>query len=157
MGKEIERKFLVTDRSYESMARSVDHLEQGYISLRPGGTVRVRIKNDRAFLTVKGLNAGAVRDEWEYEIPVTHAHEMLERVTEGTVIKKQRYNVDFADRRWEVDVFEGAYDGLVVAEVELESADADLVLPRFIGEEVTGDVKYYNSSMAGCNLSNKTN
>ena len=149
MGKEIERKFLVKNRSFESMAGRVDRLEQGYISLRPEGTVRVRIKNDHAFLTVKGLNDGAVRDEWEYEIPIADAREMLDRVTEGTVIKKCRYNVDYAGCRWEVDVFEGAYAGLIVAEVELESEDCRVELPPFVGEEVTGDERYYNSTMAG--------
>lgn len=153
MGKEIERKFLVKNRSFESMAGSVDRMEQGYISLRPAGTVRVRVKNERAFLTVKGLNRGAVRDEWEYEIPVADAREMLDRVTEGTVIKKCRYNVDFQGRRWEVDVFEGAYEGLIVAEVELENEDAELELPQFIGDEVTGDERYYNSTMARRNWS----
>lgn len=151
MGKEIERKFLVKNRSFESMAGRVDRMEQGYVSLRPAGTVRVRIKNDRAFLTVKGLNEGAVRDEWEYEIPLNDAREMLDRVTEGTVIKKRRYNIDFVGRHWEVDVFEGAYEGLVLAEVELENENCRVELPPFVGEEVTGDVRYYNSTMAARN------
>ncbi|MDE6643963.1 MAG: CYTH domain-containing protein [Muribaculaceae bacterium] len=149
MGKEIERKFLVKDQSFKSMASSVDRIEQGYVSLRPGGTVRVRIKNDRAFITVKGLNTGAVRDEWEYEIPLNDAREMIDRVTEGTVIKKCRYNVDYEGRKWEVDVFEGAHQGLVLAEIELESADAQIELPPFIGEEVTGNPQYYNSVLSG--------
>lgn len=149
MAKEIERKFLVKDQSFMSMAGKVDRIEQGYVSLRPGGTVRVRIKNDRAYLTVKGLNKGAVRDEWEYEIPMTDAREMVDRVTEGIVIKKLRYNVDFQGRKWEVDVFEGVHQGLILAEVELESADAPIELPPFIGEEVTGNPQYYNSVLSG--------
>lgn len=149
MAKEIERKFLVKDQSFMSMAGKVDRIEQGYVSLRPGGTVRVRIKNDRAYLTVKGLNKGAVRDEWEYEIPMTDAREMVDRVTEGIVIKKLRYNVDFQGRKWEVDVFEGVHQGLILAEVELESADAPIELPPFIGDEVTGNPQYYNSVLSG--------
>lgn len=152
MAKEIERKFLVKDQSFISMAGKVDRIEQGYVSLRPGGTVRVRIKNDRAYLTVKGLNKGAVRDEWEYEIPLKDAREMVDRVTEGIVIKKLRYNVDYQGRKWEVDVFEGVHQGLILAEVELESADALLDIPPFIGEEVTGDVRYYNSVLSGMNI-----
>ena len=149
MAKEIERKFLVKDQSFMSMAGKVDRIEQGYVSLRPGGTVRVRIKNDRAYLTVKGLNKGAVRDEWEYEIPMTDAREMVDRVTEGIVIKKLRYNVDYQGRKWEVDVFEGVHQGLILAEVELESADASIELPPFIGDEVTGNPQYYNSVLSG--------
>ncbi|MDE5809616.1 MAG: CYTH domain-containing protein [Muribaculaceae bacterium] len=149
MAKEIERKFLVIDQSFMSMAGKVDRIEQGYVSLRPGGTVRVRIKNDRAYLTVKGLNKGAVRDEWEYEIPMTDAREMVDRVTEGIVIKKLRYNVEYAGRKWEVDVFEGVHQGLILAEVELESADTPIELPPFIGEEVTGNPQYYNSVLSG--------
>ena len=149
MAKEIERKFLVKDQSFMSMAGKVDRIEQGYVSLRPGGTVRVRIKNDRAYLTVKGLNKGAVRDEWEYEIPMTDAREMVDRVTEGIVIKKLRYNVDYQGRKWEVDVFEGVHQGLILAEVELESVDAPIELPPFIGDEVTGNPQYYNSVLSG--------
>lgn len=149
MAKEIERKFLVKDQSFMSMAGKVDRIEQGYVSLRPGGTVRVRIKNDRAYLTVKGLNKGAVRDEWEYEIPLKDAREMVDRVTEGIVIKKLRYNVDYQGRKWEVDVFEGVHQGLILAEVELESADAPIELPPFIGDEVTGNPQYYNSVLSG--------
>ena len=148
MAKEIERKFLVKDQSFMSMAGKVDRIEQGYVSLRPGGTVRVRIKNDRAYLTVKGLNKGAVRDEWEYEIPLKDAREMVDRVTEGIVIKKLRYNVDYQGRKWEVDVFEGVHQGLILAEVELESADAPIELPPFIGDEVTGNPQYYNSVLS---------
>ncbi|MBD5200400.1 MAG: CYTH domain-containing protein [Bacteroidales bacterium] len=149
MAKEIERKFLVKDQSFMSMAGKVDRIEQGYVSLRPGGTVRVRIKNDKAFITVKGLNKGTVRDEWEYEIPMTDAREMVDRVTEGIVIKKLRYNVDYHGRKWEVDVFEGVHQGLILAEVELESADAPIELPPFIGDEVTGNPQYYNSVLSG--------
>ncbi len=148
MAKEIERKFLVIDRSYEAMAHKSERIAQGYISLRPHGTVRVRIKGDNAFITVKGLNDGAVRDEWEYPIPINDALEMLAKVTEGTVIEKERFYVDWEGHRWEVDRFEGAHKGLTVAEVELSAADEDIILPPFAGDDVTGDPRFYNSSLA---------
>ncbi len=148
MGKEIERKFLVRDESYRQMASDVVEIKQGYISMRPAGTVRVRLKGNDAYLTVKGLNDGAVRDEWEYRISVEDARQMLERVTEGTVISKKRYMVNYEGHTWEVDEFAGDLAGLVVAEVELKSIDEPVPMPDFIGEEVTGDSRYYNSTLA---------
>lgn len=121
MAKEIERKFLVTDDSYRDMsARSVEVM-QGYLSTRKEATVRVRIWGDCGYLTVKGANAGAVRDEWEYAVPVADAREMLERLASGTVIAKTRHIVEYGGRTWEVDEFHGSLSGLVVAEVELPS------------------------------------
>lgn len=150
MAKEIERKFIVTDTSYQSMAVSALKISQGYISLRPEGTVRVRIKGDRGYLTVKGMTTGGTtRDEWEYQIPAEDARQMLERVTEGVVIEKTRYEVPFGGHVWEVDCFEGALSGLTVAEVELSEASERVELPPFVGEEVTGNPRYYNSSLAG--------
>ncbi len=148
MGKEIERKFLVRDESYRQMASDVVEIKQGYISMRPAGTVRVRLKGNDAYLTVKGRNDGAVRDEWEYRISVEDARQMLERVTEGTVISKKRYMVNYEGHTWEVDEFAGDLAGLVVAEVELKSIDEPVSMPDFIGEEVTGDSRYYNSTLA---------
>lgn len=148
MAKEIERKFLVTDESYAEMACKSEKIAQGYISLHPKRTVRIRIKGDRAFLTVKGLNSGAVRDEWEYPVPESDAREMLAAVTEGTVIEKMRFYVDWKGHRWEIDRFEGTLSGLTIAEVELADADETVELPPFIGEEVTGDPRFYNSSLA---------
>lgn len=146
--KEIERKFLVSGDSYRRMAVSVAEIRQGYVSARPGGTVRVRIRDNSAWLTVKGPNHGATRDEWEYPVPVSDALEMLDRVTEGIVIVKRRYIVIFKGHTWEVDEFSGAHEGLVLAEVELESAGEAVALPPFVGEEVTGDARYYNSTLS---------
>lgn len=148
MAKEIERKFLVSDDSYQAMAVACHHICQGYISTRKEGTVRVRVKDDDAFLTVKGMNRGAVRDEWEYPVPVADAMEMLRSVTEGNVIEKHRYIVPFGGKIWEVDAFGGTLSGLVLAEVELTAADEEVLLPPFAGEEVTGNPRYYNSSLA---------
>ena len=148
MAKEIERKFLVSDDSYKAMSTACHHICQGYISMRKEGTVRVRVRDYNAFLTVKGINRGAVRDEWEYPVPVADAMEMLRSVTEGNVIEKHRYIVPFRGKTWEVDAFGGALSGLVLAEVELTAADEAVELPPFVGEEVTGDSRYYNSSLA---------
>lgn len=146
MAKEIERKFLVANDTFFSMAsRSVD-IEQGYLCTDPDSTVRVRIKGDEAFITVKSRNQGATRNEWEYPIPVGDACEMME-CCRG-VIKKKRFLVPYDGLVWEVDVFGGRHSGLVVAEVEIESEDVRLSLPPFVGEEVTGDPRYYNSVLA---------
>lgn len=149
MAKEIERKFLVKDDSYKDVASGKKHIIQGYLSTEIKATIRVRIVDDNAFLTVKGKNDGAVRDEWEYPIPVKDATEMLDRLTTGTVIEKTRYIVDYEGKRWEIDSFKSPVAGLVVAEIELTSADERFAIPPFIGKEVTGDPAYYNSAIAG--------
>lgn len=148
MAKEIERKFLVIDRSFVDISVSRRRLRQTYISDRPEATVRIRISDDKAFLTVKGLNRGAVRDEWEWPIPLSEAEEMAGRLTSGWAIDKTRYIVPFGGFTWEVDEFHGRFEGLVVAEVELPSADTEFELPPFAGREVTGDPAYYNSSLS---------
>lgn len=149
MGLEIERKFLVCDLSFVDMAESAMKMEQGYLSSDPDRTVRVRISGEKAFLTVKSRNIGAVRHEWEYEIPVDDAEAMLG--LPGTCrISKTRYKVPFEGRIWEVDVFKGRHSGLILAEVELPSADTAVELPLFVADEVTGDERYYNSTLAAC-------
>ena len=151
MAKEIERKFLVVSNSYKQLAVRGYEISQGYLSSDPQATVRVRIKDDRGFLTVKGITVGAERDEWEYEIPVDDARQMLALC--GTrVLSKTRWIIPAEvegsdDAAWEVDQFHGALEGLTVAEIELPSADLNVSLPTFIGSEVTGDVRYYNSSL----------
>ena len=147
MAKEIERKFLVQNCDYRHMAVESCHIEQGYLNRDIDATVRVRIRDDKAFLTVKGRNHGVVRDEWEYAIPADDARSMLRTCARGNIIEKRRYIVPFDGLTWEVDEFEGAHAGLVIAEVELPSADADVTLPSFIGAEVTGDPRYYNSNL----------
>lgn len=147
MGKEIERKFLVKDNSFIGMATDRKDIMQGYLSVNPDATVRVRVAGEKAFITVKGRNSGAVRDEWEYALPLSDAREMLQRCCSGCIFKT-RHIVPYGAREWEVDVFAGRLSGLVVAEVELDSADAAVVLPPFVGREVTGDVRYYNSVLS---------
>lgn len=149
MAKEIERKYLVADSGYKIMSERSSRIRQAYLSVDPRATVRIRIKEGcGAFLTVKGLNSGAVRDEWEYPVPEADALEMLERCAVSRVIDKTRWIVPYEGFVWEVDEFHGALEGLVVAEVELPDADAEPPVPPFAGREVTGDVRYYNSSLA---------
>lgn len=148
MAKEIERKFLVTDTRYRQMATRKTEISQGYLSRRREATVRVRIAGDRAYLTVKGPNDGAVRDEWEFEIAADEAAQMLARVAEPPVLSKTRYYVPGGDGlTWEIDEFHGLLEGLCLAEVELPSADTVVTPPPFIGREVTGDPAYYNSNL----------
>lgn len=148
MAKEIERKFLVKDLTFIQAATSSRHIRQTYLSANPDATVRLRIADDSAFITVKGRNSGAVRDEWEYPVPVSDAEEMAERLCGGFSIDKTRYIVDFEGWRWEVDLFHGRHEGLILAEVEMPSADSNPPLPPFLGKEVTGDPRYYNSTLS---------
>lgn len=146
MAKEIERKYLVKSDDYQTLAENKLEITQGYLSRKVDATVRVRIINDKAFITIKSKNKGIVRDEWEYEIPVSDGCEML-TLCEGTVIHKVRYIVNYEEMKWEIDEFISPNPGLVVAEVELPSAEVEPTLPSFIGEEVTGNPEYYNSNM----------
>lgn len=148
MAKEIERKYLVNNDSYKVMAVKAVTIKQSYLNSDPQRTVRVRIKGNLGFLTVKGVTVGATRDEWEYPIPVSDAEEMAERLTGGWGIDKTRYIVEYDGFVWEVDEFHGRHDGLVVAEVELPSEHTAASLPPFVGQEVTGDSRYYNSTLA---------
>lgn len=150
MAKEIERKFLVNGHDYRRLADNATRIRQAYLSTAVDATVRVRIAGNRAMLTVKGRNHGAVRDEWEYTIPVADAEQMLERCAQTPVIDKTRYRLG----PWEIDEFHGRHEGLVMAEIELPAPDAPLpplpagTPPGMIGREVTGDPAYYNSTLA---------
>lgn len=146
MPLEIERKFLVKDSGFKDMASLRVDICQGYLSRVPERTVRVRRLNDKGFITVKSKNTGAVRHEFEYQVPVEDALEML-RMCEPPIIEKSRYLVEYDGLTWEVDEFHGAKEGLIVAEVELQAEDQTFNLPPFIGKEVTGDPAYYNSNL----------
>lgn len=148
MAKEIERKFLVKDNSFTMLTSKKRHIRQAYLSVSPESTVRIRVCDDRAWITVKGKNSGAVRDEWEYPIPENDAEEMALRLTGGWAIDKTRHIVMYRGFRWEVDVFHGRHEGLIVAEVELPDETIEPSLPSFIGKEVTGDPAYYNSVLS---------
>lgn len=148
MALEIERKYLVADQSFLPLATQADQIIQGYLSThRP--SIRVRLRNREAYLTIKGKSTseGLVRSEWEYPIPYEEAKEMLAEC--GTrIVEKTRYLVPYAGKVWEVDVFSGKHAGLILAEIELDDADEEVALPPFVGEEVTHDVRYYNAYMA---------
>ena len=146
MALEIERKFLVRDDSYKQLAFHSGRIAQGYICSARGRTVRVRIRDDRGFLTIKGPAdvKGLGRYEWEKEIPLDEARELM-KLCEPGMIDKTRYLVRSGKHVFEVDEFYGENEGLTIAEVELASEDESYEKPAFIGEEVTGDVRYYNS------------
>ena len=147
MGQEIERKFLVAG-DFKPFAKKAVRIVQGYLSSVAERTVRIRVKGDEGFITVKGIGSesGASRFEWEKESPVSDALELM-KLCEPGVIDKTRYLVDVGGHTYEVDEFYGDNDGLVVAEIELSSEDEDFIRPEWLGEEVTGDVKYYNSML----------
>ncbi|MCD8093143.1 MAG: CYTH domain-containing protein [Bacteroides sp.] len=147
MPQEIERKFLVTGE-YKSQAYAQSHIVQGYICSARGRTVRIRIRDNRGYLTIKGAAdaAGISRYEWEKEIPLDEARELM-KLCEPGVIDKTRYLVHSGRHTFEVDEFYGENAGLTVAEVELASVDEPFEKPAFIGQEVTGDVRYYNSQL----------
>lgn len=149
MAYEIERKFLVKNTDFIKKASSKEYIVQAFLNLNPERTVRIRIKDDKAFLTVKGISnkEGTTRREWEYPIPVSDAKEML-KICEQGVIEKWRYLVSVGNHTYEVDVFEGENNGLIVAEVELDSEDDSFDKSNWLGEEVTGDKRYYNSSLS---------
>ena len=150
MNQEIERKYLVTSDCYKEMAVARYHIRQGYISREKTGTVRVRITDDKAYLTIKGKPAAGhfARYEWEKEIDVKEAEELM-KLCQGTIIDKTRWIVPAKEEelKWEVDEFHGKHDGLVVAEIELASEEQIVALPTFIGKEVTDDPQYYNANM----------
>lgn len=146
MGKEIERKYLVKSTDWKALAKSTNCC-QGYLSTDKERTVRVRIIDKKGYLTVKGVSIGATRLEYEYEIPAEDAEAMLDYLCEKPLIEKRRYKIEFAGQTWEVDEFLGDNEGLVIAEVELESEDQKIKLPDWVGKEVTGDPKYFNSNL----------
>lgn len=147
MAQEIERKFLVKG-DFKSLASKSTRITQGYLSSVPERTVRVRVKGEKGYITIKGIgsDSGASRYEWEKEIPVSEVNELL-KICEPGVIDKTRFLVKVDNHTFEVDEFYGENEGLVVAEVELSSEEEAFTKPEWLGEEVTGDVKYYNSML----------
>lgn len=146
MGVEIERKFLVEGEAWRTLGQST-LLRQGYLSLDPARTVRVRIDGEQAFITIKGKSVGASRGEWEYPIPVLEAAELLDGLCQQPLVEKVRHRIASGPHTWEVDEFLGANAGLVVAEIELGSEDEAFEKPDWIGREVTGDARYFNSRL----------
>lgn len=148
MPQEIERKFLVLG-DFKSSATGVLNISQGYLNSDSERTVRVRIKGEKGFITVKGRSSsdGTSRFEWEHEIPENDAEELL-ALCEPGVIVKSRYLVPSGGHTFEVDVFHGDNEGLVIAEIELQDRNEDFLKPEWLGEEVTGDPRYYNSALS---------
>lgn len=143
---EIERKFRVKSLEYRALARP-DFIAQGYLNSDKHRTVRVRIQDDMASLAIKSLTEGISRTEYEYSIPLEEAREILDHLCEKPIIEKNRYTLRVHGQTWEVDEFLGANEGLVVAEVELSDPDSQLVLPPWVGEEVSDDPRYFNSNL----------
>lgn len=146
---EIERKFLVTSNAFKTDAFSQNKIAQGYLSSVPERTVRVRIKGDKGFVTVKGISSdsGMSRFEWEKEIPVDEAENLL-KLCEKSIIDKIRFNVTIGNHTFEVDEFHGENEGLIIAEIELNSENEAFEKPNWLGEEVTNDKRYYNSYLS---------
>ncbi|MDR0733210.1 MAG: CYTH domain-containing protein [Dysgonamonadaceae bacterium] len=147
MPQEIERKFTVSGNFRPFVTQSI-RITQGYLSIVPERTVRIRVKGDKGYITVKGTtsNGGIGRFEWEKEIPLSEARELLE-ICEPGVIEKTRYLVPAGKHSFEVDEFHGKNEGLIIAEIELVSEDEAFEKPSWLGREVTGDARYYNSAL----------
>ena len=147
MAQEIERKFLVKG-DFKADSFKATRITQGYLSSVPERTVRVRVKGEKGYITIKGKgnDSGASRYEWEKEIPVDEVKELL-KLCEPGIIDKTRYFVKAGEHTFEVDEFYGENEGLVMAEVELKDENENFIKPAWLGEEVTGDVKYYNSML----------
>lgn len=146
---EIERKYLVTSTNFLNEYFSKSDIAQGYISSNPERTVRVRIRADKGYLTIKGIGneSGASRFEWEKEIDLLEAKQLLKLCEKG-VIEKTRFEVKSGKHIIEVDVFYGDNDGLIIAEIELENENESIVKPNWLGDEVTSDERYYNAYLS---------
>jgi adenylate cyclase len=146
MAKEIERKFLVKGDSWRVLAKGTTY-RQGYLNSTKERTVRVRTADGKAYLTIKGSNVGATRAEYEYEIPFDEGKAMLDTLAEKPLIEKRRYKIPMGGLMWEIDEFLGDNAGLIIAEVELKSEDQVFDRPAWLGDEVTGDPRYYNANL----------
>lgn len=146
MAKEIERKFLVKGDAWRKLAEGV-HYRQGYLNSAKERTVRIRTVGDKAVITVKGLTVGVTRMEFEYAIPFEDCQAMLDNLAEKPIIEKTRYKIPMGEFVWEIDEFFGVNEGLIVAEIELPSEDTPFEKPEWVGEEVSGDPRYFNSNL----------
>lgn len=147
MATEIERKFLLKDSSWKESADQGTQYCQGYLVGSKAASVRVRIQGKRAFINIKSATIDISRQEYEYEIPLNDAKEMLETLCEKPLIDKTRYFVKNENHLWEIDVFSGDNEGLIVAEVELSDINENFIKPNWLGNEVSGDARYYNVSL----------
>jgi adenylate cyclase len=147
MATEIERKFLILNQDWQEYTNKELHIVQGYLATNEFSSTRIRIQNDKANINIKSATLGVTRTEFEYSIPVDDARLMLDNLCIKPVIEKIRFTVKHMDHTWEIDVFSGDNEGLIVAEIELSSADEDFEKPSWIGEEVSNDTRYYNSCL----------
>ena len=145
MAKEIERKFLINQDELGSLENGTS-IKQGYISTTDNTVVRVRVSGTQAYLTLKGENMGVTRSEFEYEIPVSDASDLMNLC--DNIIEKTRYLIQHKGMIWELDIFEGSNNGLMIAEIELESEDQHFEFPNWVGKEVSDDSRYYNACLA---------
>ncbi|HVX39203.1 MAG TPA: CYTH domain-containing protein [Gemmatimonadaceae bacterium] len=148
MAHEIERKFLVRGNLWIPDPSRATRIRQGYLSTDPARVVRVRTRGSAAYLTIKGLTVGIARVELEYPIPLADADLMLDQLCVRPLVEKVRYLERVGEHTWEIDVFHGENAGLILAEVELPSADASIDLPTWAGDEVSDDPRYFNSNLA---------
>jgi adenylate cyclase len=146
MVKEIERKFLVKGDAWRAIAKGTIY-RQGYLNSAKEPTVRIRLADAKAFITIKGPTVGATRSEYEYEIPFDEGNAMLETLAEKPLIEKTRYRIPVGNLTWEIDEFLGENAGLIVAEVELKSEDQTFDKPLWVGDEVTNDPRYFNANL----------
>jgi adenylate cyclase len=146
MSTEIERKFLLSGEGWKEGAIG-RRLRQGYLSIEPERSVRVRVIDDRAWLTIKGVTTGFTRVEYEYPIPAPDALELLDELCHQPIIDKTRYEIRYAGHLWEVDEFHGANEGLVIAEIELGSEQESFERPPWLGAEVSHDPRYFNANL----------
>ncbi|WP_025742602.1 CYTH domain-containing protein [Aquimarina pacifica] len=146
---EIERKFLVLSDTFKKEARTSYRITQGFLNTDPSRTVRIRIKGAQAFITIKGISntSGTSRFEWEKEIDSSDAEQLLLLCEKG-MIEKTRYEVPSGNHIIEIDVFSGENKGLIIAEIELNNEDEQFIKPNWLGEEITGETKYYNSQLS---------
>lgn len=144
MATEIERKFLVKDMSWKALADEGTGYSQGYLVGSKTASVRIRIQGEKAFINIKSATIDITRQEFEYEIPLVEATEMLETLCEKPLIEKTRYLLKNANHVWEIDVFSGDNEGLIVAEIELTDKDETFSKPAWLGKEVSDDERYYN-------------
>ena len=147
MGKEIERKYLLKNNNWRSLVSESYSIEQGYLNTDPEKTVRVRIKDNKGILTIKGKNKGISRLEFEYPIPLEDAKELINLCTKPLLIKTRNL-VALDNQLWEIDEFGGYHKGLILAEIELSSEEEIVKLPDWIGKEVSNDPRYYNSNLS---------
>ncbi len=144
---EIERKFLVDPKEWEKFPKpEPEKIQQGYLTNTPEITVRLRVKGSSGYLTIKGATQGISREEFEYEIPVSDVNDMVQ-IFHTPLLSKLRYRIFHEHHMWEIDVFEGKLEGLILAEIELESENEKFGLPSFVGKEVSEDPKYFNSNL----------